>query len=449
MHSPRTPSKPSSQRDVIVASMLGSIVEWYDFFLYATMAALVFNKEFFPQFDPLVGSLIAFATFAAGFVTRPIGGLIFGHYGDRLGRKKILVITMLIMGGSTFAMGLLPTYATIGVAAPILLLLLRMLQGIGLGGEWGGAAILTFEHAPIKRRGLFSSWPQTGVPIGLLLSTVAVNLASLGGDEALIAWAWRVPFLFSAVLVAVGLFVRLRVTEPPAFTAMLAADKRSKVPALEVFQKYPKQLILGIGARFSESITFNVYNAFLLTYTTVVLKLPGSVALQGLLIASVVGFFVIPTAGWLSDKYGRRPVFGAGALIAFVTAFPVFALVDTGIPGLIWLAIVVGWSLGACTMFGPEAAFFAELFPARVRYTGMSIVYQFGVLPSGAIAPAVAIWLVTQFDSLWPVAIYVMVAAAIAMVCLKLSKETAGTEIDVDLLGSAQSSRSAVPVTTN
>ena len=420
-------------RNAVLASVLGSVVEWYDFFLYGTMAALVFNAEFFPQFDPLVGNMVAFATFAAGFVTRPIGGLIFAHFGDRIGRKKILVVTMLIMGGASTLMGMLPTYAQIGVVAPVLLLLLRMLQGIGLGGEWGGAAIMTFEHAPNGRRGLFSSWPQTGVPIGLLLSTLMVNLVSLPGQEALIAWTWRIQFLASAVLVAVGLFVRLRVSEPPAFQDMVETGDRAKVPALEVIRRYPKQLVLGIGARLSESITFNVYNAFLLTYTTTVLGLSQRHALNGLLIASVLGFVIIPLAGWLSDKLGRRVVFGIGAGIALITAFPVFALVDSGVPQLIWLAIVIGWSLGACTMFGPEAAFFAELFPARVRYTGMSIVYQLGVLPSGAIAPALSIWLVATFGDSWPVAVYVMIAAAIALIALYFSRETAHDDIDVDL----------------
>lgn len=436
---------PSKPRSVILASVMGSVIEWYDFFLYATMAALVFNKEFFPQFDPLIGSLVAFATFAAGFVTRPLGGLIFGHYGDRLGRKKILVITMLIMGGSTFLMGVLPTYGQLGVAAPILLLLLRMLQGIGLGGEWGGAAILTFEHAPNGRRGLFSSWPQTGVPLGLLLSTVAVNLVSMGGQGTLVEWTWRLPFIASAVLVLVGLFVRLRVTEPPAFKAILEADERVKVPALEVIRKYPKQILLGTGARFSESITFNVYNAFILTYTTVVLKLPGSVALNGLLIASVVGFVVIPLAGGLSDRLGRRPVFALGAAVAVLTAFPVFALVDSKIPGLVWVALVIGWALGACTMFGPEAAFFAELFPAKVRYSGMSIVYQFGVLLSGAIAPALCVWLVSEFKSTVPVALYVIAAGVLALVSLKLSRETAGVDVDRDLIDEAEEKTAVSP----
>lgn len=419
------PGSPASINQVAAASVIGAVVEWYDFFLYATMAALVFNSEFFPNFDALTGTLVAFGTFAAGFVTRPIGGLIFGHYGDRLGRKKMLVMTMMIMGGATFAMGLLPTYATIGVWAPILLLILRMLQGIGLGGEWGGAAILTFEHAPKNRRGLFSSWPQTGVPIGLLLSTLAVNGASAFGDDALVSWAWRLPFLFSIVLVAVGFFVRLRVSEPPAFEKVVETGSRAERPFLEVFKSYPKLTMLAMGTRFCESLVFNVYNAFILTYTTIVLGLPKNVALNGLLIAAVLGLAIIPITGRISDKIGRRPVLALGALISGVSAFPVFAMIDTASTPLIWAGIIIGWAFGACTMFGPEAAFFAELYPARVRYTGMSIVYQIGVLPSGAIAPAVATALVdSSGGSSWPVALYVVIFAVIALVALALTPET-------------------------
>lgn len=426
------PRTSKQQRNVVLASMLGSTIEWYDFFLYATMAALVFNTEFFPNHDPLIGTMVAFATFAAGFVTRPIGGLIFGHYGDRLGRKRVLVTTMLIMGISTFLMGALPTYEQIGVLAPILLLSLRMLQGIGLGGEWGGAAVLAFEHAPNRRRGLFSAWPQTGVPLGLLLSTVAVNLVSIPGDAALVEWTWRIPFLASIVLVVVALLVRLNVSEPPSFTKMVESDDRAKAPIWEVIRYYPKQVIIGIGARFSESITFNVYNAFILTYTTTVLGLPNTYALNGLLIAGVIGFFVIPAAGILSDRIGRRPVFAIGAAVALLSAFPVFMLIDTGVAGLIWIAIVLGWALGACTMFGAEAAFFAELFPARVRYSGMSLVYQLGVLPSGAIAPALAVWLVAVSGSSWAVSAYVMVAAVIALVALFFARETAHLNLNHD-----------------
>ncbi|TCP43418.1 metabolite-proton symporter [Tamaricihabitans halophyticus] len=420
-----SPDKPASIRQVATASVIGAVIEWYDFFLYATMAALVFNAEFFPSFDPLTGTLVAFGTFAAGFVTRPIGGLIFGHYGDRLGRKKMLVITMMIMGGATFAMGLLPNYAAIGIWAPILLLFLRMLQGIGLGGEWGGAAILTFEHAPKHRRGLFSSWPQTGVPIGLLLSTLAVNGASAFGDDALVSWSWRLPFLFSIVLVAVGFFVRLRVPEPPAFEQVVESGQRAKVPFVEVFRTYPKLTALAMGTRFCESLVFNIYNAFILTYTTVVLGLPEQVALNGLLIAAVLGVVIIPVTGRISDRIGRRPVLAIGALISGASAFPVFAMIDTMNTPLIWGGIIIGWALGACTMFGPEAAFFAELYPARIRYTGMSIVYQLGVLPSGAIAPAVATAMVDRSggDS-WPVATYVVVFAVIALVALAFTPET-------------------------
>jgi len=415
----------ASIRQVSLASLLGTVVEWYDFFLYATMATLVFNREFFPAANPLVGTLVAFVTFAAGFVTRPIGGLIFGHFGDRLGRKRMLVVTMMIMGGSTFLMGLLPTYPTIGVAAPILLLLLRMLQGIGLGGEWGGAVLMTAEHAPPHRRGWYTSWPQLGVPIGLLLSTLVVNGLGLFGKDALVGGAWRVGFLLSALLVGVGLFIRLRVSEPAEFAEIAAERRQARLPLLDVFRRHPKTTLLATGARFSESLTFNIYNAFIITYITLVLKLDKGVALNGLLVAAVVGFFVIPIAGRISDRVGRRPVFLAGAIIAGVTSFPLFGLIDTRSTPLIWLALVVGWGVAACTMFGAEAALFAELFPTTVRYSGISIVYQIGVLPSGAIAPAVSVWLVSRFDNQsWPVAAYVSIIAAISVVSLIVLPET-------------------------
>jgi metabolite-proton symporter len=420
-----------SIRKIATASLLGSVVEWYDFFLYGTMAALVFNKQFFPEFDPLVGTMIAFATFAAGFITRPLGGFIFGHFGDRIGRKRMLVMTMLIMGLSTFVMGLLPNYAAVGVAAPILLLILRMLQGIGLGGEWGGAILLCVEHAPAQRRGWYSSWPQLGVPIGLLTSTVAVSAVTALPDEAFQAWGWRVPFLISIVLVIVGLVIRLRVDEPPVFKSLEARDQKAKLPLLEVLTRHPKVTLLAMGARVSESVTFNVYNAFLLTFTVTVLKLDKSIVLNALLVAAVVGFVVILAAGRLSDRVGRRPVFGAGAALALVSAFPIFWLVTTENPYLITLAVVIGWGIAACTMFGPEGALFAEVFPTRVRYSGMSIVYQVGVIPTGAVAPLIATSLVSAFTgSSWPVAVYVMAMAAITLVSLHFLPETNERDID-------------------
>jgi metabolite-proton symporter len=420
-----------SIRNIAAASLLGSVVEWYDFFLYGTMAALVFNKQFFPEFDPLVGTMIAFATFAAGFVTRPLGGFIFGHFGDRIGRKRMLVITMLIMGVSTFMMGLLPNYAAVGVGAPILLLILRMLQGIGLGGEWGGAILLCVEHAPADKRGWYSSWPQLGVPIGLLTSTIAVSAATALPDEAFQAWGWRVPFLISIVLVFVGLVIRLRIDEPPAFKSLEANDQKAKLPLIEVFTKHPKVTLLAMGARVSESVTFNVYNAFLLTFTVTVLNLDKSIVLNALLVAAVVGFAVILAAGRASDRIGRRPVFGAGAALALLSAFPIFWLITTENPYLITLGVVIGWGLAACMMFGPEGALFAEVFPTRVRYSGMSIVYQVGVIPSGAVAPLIATSLVSAFSgSAWPVAVYVMAMATITLVSLYFLPETNERDIN-------------------
>jgi MFS transporter, MHS family, shikimate and dehydroshikimate transport protein len=420
----------TSIRQVAAASLAGTVVEWYDFFLYATMAALVFNKEFFPTVDPLVGTMVAFGTFAAGFVTRPIGGVLFGHLGDRLGRKPMLVVTMMIMGLATFAMGLLPTYAQIGVAAPVLLLILRMLQGVGLGGEWGGAVLLCVEHAPPGRRGWYSSWPQLGVPIGLLLSTLAVTAVARVGDRGLVEWGWRIPFLLSIVLVAIGLFIRLRISEPPAFERMIGAGQRARVPLLEVVRQHPKVTLLGIGARMSESVTFNIYNAFLLGYTVTVLGLSRDIVLDGLLVAAVVGLLVIPLTGRLSDQVGRRKVFMAGALLAAVSAFPVFALVDTESRWLVMVAVVIGWGLAACTMYGPEGAMFAEIFPTRVRYSGMSVVYQIGVLPSGAVAPFIGTALVASFGASWPVATYVVVIALVTVVSLAFLPETYRRPVD-------------------
>jgi len=419
------PRSDAEIRRVAGASLLGSIVEWYDFFLYGTMAALVFNSQFFPGYDPLVGTMIAFATFAAGFITRPLGGFIFGHFGDRIGRKKMLVMTMLIMGLSTFAMGLLPNYAAIGVAAPILLLCLRMLQGIGLGGEWGGAVLLCVEHAPDGKRGWFSSWPQLGVPIGLLASTVAVTLVTRLPEASFQAWGWRVPFLVSIVLVIVGLVIRLKIEEPPAFKELEEADATASLPLVEVFRKHPKVTLLAMGARASESVTFNIYNAFLVTYTVTVLGLDSSVVLDALVVASVVGFVAILVAGRLSDRFGRRPVFATGAGLALVSAVPIFALVNTENALLITLGVVVGWGLAACIMYGPEGAMFAEVYPTKVRYSGMSAVYQIGVIPTGAVAPLIATSLVSAWSgSVWPVAIYVMAMALLSLISVFFLPET-------------------------
>lgn len=407
-------------RKVAIGSSVGAVIETYDFIGFGTAAALYFGTAFFPTANPLTGTLAAFATLGVGFAARPLGGIIGGHLGDRVGRKPVLVLSLIVMGLATFAIGLLPTYESVGVAAPILLVTVRIIQGLAFGAEWGGAILMAYEHAPWRHKGRFTGIVQAGFPVGLLLANLVFLFSvHLGGSLA-----WRIPFLASIVLVGVGLFIRLRIAEPPAFRDLVANDARAKVPLLEVVRRHPRTTLLAMGARMSESVTFNVYNAFLVTYVVTVLGLANTVALNALMVAAVVGFAMILLAGRLSDRVGRRPVFMAGALVAAVSAFPVFALLDTENAALITLAVVIGWAFGACTMFGAEGVMFAELFPTRVRYSGMSTVYQLGVLPSGAVAPVICTLLVRHFGQAWPVATYVLVMALVTLVSLVLLPET-------------------------
>ena len=416
-------------RRVAMATLIGTTLEWYDYFIYGSLAALAFNQLFFPTLDPLIGTLAAFVSFAAGFVVRPLGGLVAGHYGDKIGRKTMLVLTLLTMGIATFAIGLLPTYATVGVWAPILLLAMRLIQGFGLGGEWGGAVLTAVEHAPERRRGFYGSWPQIGVPLGLVLSTAVIFVFSGLSEEAFLSWGWRVPFLLSIVLLAVGMYVRLRIEETPVFQEVKESGTEARAPFVDAIRSHPKNTLLATGARFSESVTFNVYNAFLLTYTTQQLQLDTNTVLVGLLAAGVLGVFVVPGTGALSDRIGRRPVYMGAAAFAGLFAFPSFWLVDTGIAPLIWLVTVLMWGVAACAMYGPQASFFSELFDPRSRYSGISAVYQIGVLPSGAIAPAVATALLAWSGSSWPVAAYVAVIALVSVVSLYFAPETYRTNI--------------------
>lgn len=416
-------------RRVAVATLIGTTLEWYDYFIYASLAALAFNQLFFPTLDPLVGTMAAFASFAAGFVARPIGALVAGHYGDKIGRKTMLIVTLMTMGTATFAIGLLPTYATIGVWAPILLLAMRLIQGFGLGGEWGGAVLTAVEHAPERRRGFYGSWPQIGVPLGLVLSTAVIFMVARLPEEAFLSWGWRIPFLLSILLLAVGMYVRLRVEETPVFKEMKETGTEVRAPLVDAIRSQPKNMLLATGARFSESVTFNVYNAFLLTYTTQQLKLDTNTMLVGLMAAGILGIFIVPAAGALSDRIGRRPVYMGAAAFAGVFAFPSFWLIDTQIAPLIWLVTILMWGVAACGMYGPQAAFFSELFDSRSRYSGISAVYQIGVLPSGAIAPIVAIALFAWSGSSWPVAAYVAVIALISVVSLYFAPETYRTNI--------------------
>ncbi len=427
-----TAPPPSSVRRVIVASLIGTSLEWYDFFIYGTAAALVFNKIFFPDFEPLVGTLLAFATYAVGFVARPLGGVIFGHYGDKLGRKNVLVITLLLMGIATFAIGLMPTYAAIGIWAPILLVALRFVQGLGLGGEWGGAVLMTLESGDPKRRGLNASWPQVGVPIGLLLANGVISLVdSVTTDAAFESWGWRVPFLLSGVLVIVGLWIRMTIAESPLFRELEVSDKKVRAPIVDVVRLYPKQVLLAIGARVGVDVAFYTFVLFITTYIVTYLELPNSYALNAVLIAAACQVALIPWFGILSDRLGRRPVYLFGAIGAAIWVFVFFALLDTGNLVLIVLATVVALVLHAA-MYGPQASFIAEMFPTRVRYSGASMGYQLAGILGGALAPIISVALLDQFDTSLVVSIYVVLTLAVTTVCVLLAPETSKLDLKAD-----------------
>ena len=422
----------SSVRRIIVASLVGTSLEWYDFFIYGTAAALVFNKVFFPGFEPLVGTLLAFATYAVGFVARPLGGVVFGHYGDKLGRKNVLIFTLLLMGVSTFLIGVLPTYATIGVAAPILLVALRFLQGLGLGGEWGGAVLMTLESGDPKRRGLNASWPQVGVPIGLLLANGVLSLmGAVTSDSAFQAWGWRVPFLLSGVLVLVGLWIRLTISESPLFRELETSDTKARAPIVDVLRTYPKRVLLAIGARVGVDVAFYSFVLFITTYVVTYLKLPDSYALNAVLIAAACQVVLIPWFGVLSDRFGRRPVYLFGAIGAAVWVFVFFALLDTGSFVLIVLATVVALVLHAA-MYGPQASFIAEMFPTRVRYTGASMGYQLAGILGGAVAPIVSVALLDRYDTSLVVSLYVVAMLAITAACVAAAPETSRVDLHAD-----------------
>ena len=422
---------PSSVNRVVLASFIGTAIEWYDFFLYGTAAALVFNRLFFPTIDPLAGTMAAFATYAVGFFARPLGGIIFGHFGDALGRKSMLVTTLMIMGVATFLIGVLPTYEQAGVWAPVLLVMLRFIQGLGVGGEWGGAVLMAVEHGTAKRRGLRASWVQAGVPAGLLLATLVFNAFSSLPEKEFLAWGWRVPFLLGLLLLGIGLFIRLAVVESPVFLAMKTARPAvaARPPILEVLTKYRRNVLLAMGARFAENAFFYIFTVFVLTYATKQLDLPKATILHGVLLGSVVQFVCIPCFGALSDHVGRRPVYLGGAVFLALFAFPFFWLVDQKSTAAVWLAIVVGL-IGHSAMYGPQAAFFSELFGTQVRYSGASLGYQLASPLAGGLAPLIATALLQWSGGRpWPIALYLVVMALITIVSVWLAKETHRSEL--------------------
>ncbi|MFF4391908.1 MULTISPECIES: MFS transporter [unclassified Streptomyces] len=440
MTSPATAAPAlSGIRRIVAASLIGTTIEWYDFFLYGSAAALVFNQLFFPTTDPMVGTLLAFLTYAIGFGARPLGGVVFGHYGDKIGRKKLLVLSLLLMGGATFAMGLLPTHASIGVGAPILLTLLRLIQGFALGGEWGGAVLIVSEHGDDKNRGFWASWPQAGAPGGNLLATgVLALLAAFQSDEAFLAWGWRIPFLLSGLLVVIGLWIRVSVSESPVFLkaqakaeAQAAMGAKEKAPVAEVFRTNWRGVLTAIGTRLGENVSYYILTAFLLVYVTTHLGLSKSIALNAVLIGSAVHFVTIPAWGALSDRIGRRSVTLIGALGMTGWAFAFFALLDTKSAAVITLAVTIGLLLHGA-MYGPQAAFISEMFDTRIRYSGASMGSQLASIMGGALAPIIAVALLDEYGSSMPVSLYLGAAVLITAVTVVVAKETSGRSLAQD-----------------
>ena len=414
-----------ARRRARLGSFIGTTIEWYDFYLYGTAAALIFPQLFFPSYSPLAGTLLALSTYSVGFVARPLGGIIMGHFGDRVGRKAMLVTSLLVMGVATTLIGFLPTFSQVGVAAPIMLLVLRLAQGFGVGGEWGGAVLVAVEHAPEGRRGLFGAWPQAGVPAGLLLANAVFTSTNLMlSDEAFLEWGWRVGFLGSALLILVGLVLRLKMEETPEFKEVKDDGAVIRFPIVEVLRKHWRAVLIAVGIKISQNAIFYIITVFALTYVTTVLDLPRSYALAGVLVASAVSLGNLLLFGWLSDLYGRRRVYMLGVVLAGLFSFPFFWLMDTRSAVFVVLAIVVGLAFHDM-MYGPQAAFMSELFEPEVRYTGASVGYQIASLVAGGLSPVLAVLLVeAAHGEPWLVALYMVGVSAVSLVATLLAKET-------------------------
>lgn len=419
----RTETGTGSVRLVALASLIGTTIEWYDFFLYGTAAALVFNRLFFPNSDPLMGTLYAFGTYAVGFFARPIGGIVIGHYGDKVGRKSMLVLTLVIMGVATFLIGLLPTYAQIGPWAAVALVVLRVAQGFGVGGEWGGAVLMAVEHAPPGRRGFYGSWPQIGVPAGLVLSTTVFAVFSRLPQDQFLSWGWRVPFLVSALLVGVGLMIRMRIVEPPAFAKVKETAAEARQPIIEVLRTYPKEVLLAMGARFAENGAFYIYSVFVLVYATQQVKMLQQTVLNARLFGAGCELLAIPFFGALSDRIGRRPVYLFGAVMTAILAYPLFWLLDTGSAPLVWLAMFCVFVFSHAAMYGPQTAFLSEMFGTRVRYSGASLGAQLASVLAGGLSPFIATALLRSYGSN-ALALYVIFMAVVTIIAVSVASET-------------------------
>jgi metabolite-proton symporter len=416
-------------RRAVIASTVGTAIEWYDFFLYSTVTGLVFAKLFFPHSDPWVGTLEAFGIYAVGFAARPVGAAIFGHYGDRIGRKSTLIATLMLMGLATFAVALVPTYETAGVWGAVILTILRFIQGIGVGGEWGGSVLMSMEWARTDRsRGFIASWPQFGVPCGLFLANLAVLAFSQMSGEQFLTWGWRIPFALSLLLVAVGLYIRLGILETPVFSRLLAERKVERAPMLAVIKEYPKQILLSAFARMAEQAPFYIFTAFIFSYGTGTLHVSRDFLLTAVLSASVLSFFSIPFFGHLSDRIGRKNMYMIGAVVTGLFGFIYFAMVNTGSEPIIFFAIILSL-IPHDMLYGPQAALIAESFTGRLRYSGSSLGYQLASVIAGGPAPLIAAWLFGTFHSSFAIAAYIAVCAVITLVATALMTDYTGRDI--------------------
>lgn len=403
------------------ASAIGTLFEWYDFLIYGVAASLVFNHLFFPNVDPMTGFLAAMLTYSVGFIARPIGGAVFGHYGDKLGRKRVLTLTMMLMGFGTFCIGLLPTYEQIGIWAPIMLVTLRIIQSIGFGGEWGSAALMIFESSPDNRKGFYSSFVQVGFPLGLLLATGSFALVSKLPESDFMTWGWRIPFLISIILVALGYYVRSKLDETPAFEKLQSTGKLSKNPIVELFSKYPRALITAIGIKLTEVSWSYLVTVFIVGYATTKLALPKTLFLDAIAIASVINVIAIPLFGLLSDRIGRKVMFYAGSLFTIIFAFPLFAIVNIGNPVAITLAIIAGMLFGNAMMFSTVAAYLSELFEPHVRATGLSVSNQLAAAIGGGLAPTFAALLAAILGGTTGAAVMMIIFGVITLISTLLA----------------------------
>jgi len=421
----------------MVASTVGTAIEWYDFFLYGTAAALVFPQLFFPNASHFAGVLASFATYAVGFAARPVGAAIFGHWGDRIGRKATLISTLMIMGIASVLIGVLPSYATLGALAPVLLVVLRLVQGLGVGGEWGGSVTLAMEWGNPRRRGFIASWPQVGVPIGLLLSTGAVSLTSHLAGDAFESWAWRIPFLASAVLIGLGLWVRLGVLDSPLFAREKEAERIEKLPTVEVIKRHPKEILLSAMLRMSEQMPFYIFTVFVLEYGTDELGFGKNFLTNSVAAAAALSLIMVPLFGHLSDKIGRKRMYTIGAVVTFAWAIPYFALLNQKDPTLAFIAIFLSL-IPHDMQYGPQAALIAETFRTKLRYSGAGLGYQLASVFAGGPAPLLAAYLLHRFDSSLPIALYIMAGAVVTVIATALLPNPVRAQIDREFTEAAE-----------